>query len=419
MRKKFIGFGLLRLFWNDFKRQRKRIMLTILALSWGAMTIILLLSVGEGIGTQFIRGSRGLGEGIVILNGGQTRIPYQGFPKGRRISLTEEDVALLEERIPEIEFIGAEYDRGGNTIVYGKKTRTQRVNGVYPSFEFMRTHYSQRGGRFIHQLDMDLKRRVAFLGSSMKKQLFGDEEAVGKTILINDIPFVVVGVMIKKLQTSMYGGPDEDRVVIPASTFKTMFGHRYVNRIIYKPADAALARRVERKVYEVLGAKYRFDPKDTQALRLWDVIENEKIFEKILLGMKLFMMIIGVLTLIVGGVGVANIMYIAVRQRTREVGIKMALGAKRRHIMSQFLSEALLIVAAGGLGGLFPALLLISVMRIIPAQGMVWDYFGHPVFTLEIAMVTVIVLSAIGILAGFFPARKASRLNPIESLRYE
>lgn len=394
-------------------------MLTILALSWGAMTIILLLSVGEGIGTQFLKGSKGLGEGIVILYGGQTRIPYQGFSKGRRVSLTEEDVALLQERIPEIEFIGAEYDRGGNTIVYGKKTRTQRVNGVYPSFEAMRTHYSQRGGRFINQLDMDLKRRVAFLGGEMKKQLFGDEEAVGKTITINNIPFAVVGVMVKKLQTSMYGGPDDDRIVIPASTFQTMFGHRSVNRIIYKPEDATLAKMVERKVYGVLGTKYRFDPKDTQALRIWDVIENEKIFEKILLGMKLFMMIIGILTLIVGGVGVANIMYIAVRQRTKEVGIKMALGAKRRYIMSQFLSEALLIVAVGGIGGLFPALFIISVMRIIPAQGMVWDYFGHPIFTLEIALVTIAVLSAIGILSGFFPARKASRLNPIESLRYE
>ncbi|OGF66539.1 MAG: hypothetical protein A2Y62_08440 [Candidatus Fischerbacteria bacterium RBG_13_37_8] len=411
--------NLINLFYKDLRRQRKRASLTVLSLAWGTLTIVMLLSFGEGINTQFSKGSRGLGEGIVILSGGQTQIPYQGLPKGRRIMFKESDVELLKQRLPEIELIGGEYDRWANTVSHDETTVTAKVNGCYPSFDSMRSHFPQAKGRFINELDMQLKRRVAFLGNDMKEKLFGTSEAIGKIIHINTVPFTIIGVMIDKLQLSQYGGPDAERVVIPATTFQAMFGDRYLDRIIYKPKDPTFAKFIQKKVLAVLGNKYKFDPEDKQALRVWDVIESEEGFTKINMGLAIFMIIIGTLTLIVGGTGVANIMYVSVNRRRKEIGIKLALGARSIYILLQFLLEALIIVVIGGVIGILASLLIIGIVRNIPAEGMAWDYIGHPVFSMEIALITAIILGVIGLFAGYFPARRASLLNPIESLRYE
>jgi putative ABC transport system permease protein len=415
---------LLRLYRREWKVNRRRMFLTTAAIVWGTLSIVLLLSFGEGMRRQFMRSLRGLGDGIVIMSGGQTTIPYEGLPKGRPIRLVEEDADLLAAAVPDIERISPEYSDWGNSITHGRNTFTRLVSASLPSFETMRSHYAQAGGRFLDTPDIDGSRRVAYLGSNVAEALFGDADPVGKTISINEVPFLVIGVMIDKMQMSMYNGPDADKVVIPLSTYRLMRGPKNVNRIIYSPRDPAQHKIVEARVREVLAAKYQFDTNDDRALFFWDVIEQAKGMNMVFIGMEVFLGIIGGLTLIVAGVGIANIMYVSVKQRTQEIGIKMALGAKRRYIVWQFLLEALTITFSGGAIGILISLAVILGMAQIPleSEGLAassLELVLRPSFSPRVAIATVTILGLIGILAGYFPARKASRLDPIESLRYE
>ena len=408
-----------RLFLRDLKKQRKRIILTIMAITWGTISIVMLMAFGEGLKRSLNKARHGMGKDIVVLWGGQTSIPYRGLGKGRRIRFMDEDVELLKKKVPELEAVSGEYARWGVSLTYKKNTVSERVTGVYPCFEDMRAHYPQMGGRFINDLDMQYKRRVVFLGNKLKERLFGKEDAVGKTIIMNNIPFTVIGVMIEKMQMGMYGGPDWDKATIPATTFKAIFGHKYLNVIVYQPKDPLQLEAVKKKISEVIGGKYRFDPEDTEALWEWDVIEGQKVFNKVLMGFQIFFGILGGMTLLIAGVGVANIMYVAVKERTREIGLKMALGAKRLHIMSQFLLESLLITILGGALGVIFSVIIVKIWAAIPMEADWMQWLGKPTISLQIAVITSLILGAIGMLSGIFPSRKAASVNPVESLRYE
>lgn len=412
-------FYLLRMFYRELRRQRKRISLTIFALAWGTFSIVILLAFGEGLNRQMKIANQGLGVGIVIVYGGQTSIPYRGLGKGRQILLRKNDVELLKNKVPGIKFISPEGDRYANTLTYGRKSFTERVIGVYPSFEEMRTYYPQRGSRFINPVDLQNKRRVVFLGTEIAKRLFENDEPVGKTVMINAIPFLVIGIMQDKIQNSMYNGPDVDKAAIPYSTYQAVYGDEYISRFIYMPEDITRAADVKDDVYRALAVKHKFDPSDTQALRTWDTIEDEEIFDKIFLGIQIFMGIIGGLTLIVAGVGVTNIMYVSAKRRTKEIGIKMALGAKRRYVLFQFISEALMIAFIGGAVGILLSFLVVSLFESLPLEGDVADLMAHPVISANIMFLTALILGIIGFLAGVFPARKAASQRPVEALRYE
>jgi putative ABC transport system permease protein len=393
--------------------------LTIVALAWGTFSIVILLAFGEGLNRQMRKAFHGLGQGICIVGGGQTSKPYKGLGKGRRISLKLEDIDLLQDRVAGIDLLSPENDRYINTLTYGRKSITKRVIGVAPAFEELRTYYPERQSRFLNETDVEGKRRVIFLGAKIKEALFGTGEAVGKTILVNAVPFLVVGIMQDKMQNSMYNGPDVEKAAIPYTTYLAIFGDKYLSRLIYKPMDLSRSEMVKDDVVRVLAQKYKFDPEDKQAVDFWDTIEQEKTTNKIFLGIKIFMGIIGALTLIVAGVGVANIMYVSARKRTKEIGIKMALGAKKRYILAQFISEALMIAFAGGAAGILLSVAAVEGINAMALKGDVADILAHPAISLDIMVATALILSLIGFLAGFFPARRAASLNPVEALRYE
>ena len=407
-----------RLFRVDAARNRKRIGLTVMAIAWGTLSIVLLLSFGEGMKRSFHKGSRGMGEGIGVLWPGATTRAYAGLPSGRAISFTDEDAELLAARIPEISGISREYSKRVPVAV-GKKTVNARVRGVDPSFGQMRNIIPQAGGRFLNDMDSALKRRVVVLGDELATDLFAQEEPIGKMVQINQSSFLVVGVMQKKVMMGMYSGPDKNQASIPAPTFKAMFTDAKLGNMVYKPVSEGMADQAKAQIYRVLSRKYRFDPDDTRSLGIWDTRENQRITNNIALGIQMFLGIIGGLTLFVGGMGVANIMYAVVKERTREIGVKMALGAKVRQVMSPFVLEALTMTIIGGALGTTVSLLLMTGIAALPLKGEAFEFLGRPTFSPAIAAATSLILGLVGMLAGYFPARRAASVNPAESLRYE
>jgi putative ABC transport system permease protein len=407
-----------RLFRVDAARNRKRIGLTVMAIAWGTLSIVLLLSFGEGMKRSFHRTSRGMGEGIGVLWPGATTRAYAGLPSGRSIQFTDEDAELLGARIPEITAISREYSKRV-PVARGTKTVNARVRGVDPAFGDMRNIIPQAGGRFLNDMDSALKRRSVVLGDELATDLFGKDDPVGKTVMINQSTFLVVGVMQPKVMMGMYSGPDKGQASIPAPTFKAMFTDAKLGNMVYKPASEQMADQAKAQIYRVLARKYRFDPDDTRALGIWDTRENQRITGNIALGIQMFLGIIGGLTLFVGGMGVANIMYAVVKERTREIGVKMALGAKVRQVMSPFVLEALTMTILGGTLGTVVGVVLMQIIAVLPLKGDAFEFLGRPTFSPAIAAATSLILGTVGMLAGYFPARRAASVNPAESLRYE
>ena len=412
---------IVRLFHSAAKIQRKRMVLTVTAIAWGTIAIILLLSFGEGLKRSMDQGRRGLGDSLVILWMGETEKAYAGLPAGRPIRLVPDDVELVLKSVPEIASASGEMHNWNVQLVNGRTALNKRVVGVHPAYGELRTSYPQAGGRYIDELDQRLKRRVVFLGNELARSLFGTEDVVGKTLLVADMPFTVIGVIQKKRQMGMYGGPDSDRATIPLSTFEAMFGRRYLSNFIYKPVTDDLAPVAKRRLMEVLGAKYRFDPADTRALYFWDTIENTKVFTKMMIGIEIFLGVIGALTMIIGGVGVANIMFAAVTHRTREIGVQMALGARRLYITGAIVLESLALTFAGGVVGIGVGVTIVQILAALQerAKSEAMEFLGAPTISVPIAVTTVTLLGVIGLVAGYFPARRAVSVQPAEALRFE
>ena len=407
-------FGSVKDFFHDIRTQRLRTALTIMGIAWGTVAVIVLLAFGVGMEKQTRKRMHGLGERIVILFGNRTTKSFAGFPEGRYIRFQEEDVALLQSEIPEIVEISPEYSTWRVSARHGRNSANPNVTGVYPIYGDMRNIIADWGGRFITQADMDERRRVAFMGNELETLLFEGEDAVGQQVFIGEVPFTVIGVLKEKQQNSSYNSRDRDRIFIPASTHKAIFGQRYVNNIIYRTSSPDVVKAVERRVNEVLGQKYRFDPTDEDAIWEWDTSEFEVIIDAIFIGMNTFLGIVGAFTLTVGGIGVANIMYIVVKERTREIGVRRSVGARKRDIMLQFLGETFVVVTTGAILGFLISLALVTAGKMIPLR----EFIGVPTISPMVAIATVILLTFVALLAGYFPARKAANLDPVECLRH-
>ena len=405
-------------FLRDLNTQRTRAFLTILAITWGTIAVVLLLSFGEGLGNQMTNGLLNAGNQIMVLYGGETGMPYEGVAKGRPIRLEEEDAELLRAAIPAIDYVSPQY-RATVRLTVGRNSMNTECEGVNPNFEEMRRMYPAAGGRFLNPADMIQQRRVLVLGAKIAKELFGDQDPIGKTLLLETTPFTLVGILQDKIQTSMNNGPDARRAIMPYSTMRTMYGRTHVNSIVVHPAAPSLQEQVKREIFRVLARKYHFNPEDERTLFIWDFIENAKMNRKITIGVTIFLFAVGFLTLLIAGVGVANVMYVVVKERTREIGIRMAVGARRSHILAQFVIEALLIAFIGGAIGMLFCWGVVSFVRTLPSTDGVMQFFGRPVFSPGTMILTASLLALIGLLAGFFPARRAASVDPVESLRYE
>ena len=405
-------------FLKDLNAQRTRAFLTILAMTWGTIAVVLLLAFGDGLGTQMTNGLLNAGNRIMIMYGGETGMQYEGVPKGRRIRLVEEDADLLRRAIPSIEMITPQY-RATVRLTNGKTSLNTECEGVDPNFEEMRRMYPAAGGRFLNPMDVAQQRRVLVLGRTIATELFGQADPLGKTLLLEGVPFTVIGLLQEKIQTSMNNGPDSRRAIIPNSTMRTMFGRQYVNSLVVRPGDPSRQEEVKREIFRVLARKYHFHPEDDRTLFIWDFIENEKMNRRINLGVTIFLFGVGFLTLLIAGVGVANVMYVVVKERTREIGIRMAVGARRRHILAQFIFEALLLAFVGGSIGMLFSWGVVSLVRLLPSEDGPMQFFGKPILSPEIMLMTAGILALIGLLAGLFPARRAASVDPVESLRYE
>jgi putative ABC transport system permease protein len=413
--------ALARLFWSEYRKRRKKAALITFALFWGTLSIILLLAFGQGLTAQFRISFSGLGDMLIMVSGGQTALEFQGLPKGRPVFLYPEDLADLQARIPEILRIAPE-SYGSFQVTAGGKEVNRTVHGTTAEFAALRSQVPRAGGRFLDADDVKLGRKVAFLGWKAAGDLFGAEEPVGRSIVINRIPFTVVGVLQKKLQDSNYNGPDADQIYLPFHSYRQLDNRRRIDRIPIQPRTADQSPLIEARVRAVLGRKDRFDAADRYALGFWNTIDDAKDGEAIFKGIEIFLGLMGVLTLLIGAVGVTNLMYAVAKERTREIGIKLAIGARRRAIVQQFLLETVFIFAKGTFWGFLAAFNLIHLIRLVPVN---YNNFGidayllRPIFSGRILIAYAAILAALVFLSGIFPALRASRANPIDSLRYE
>jgi len=408
-------------FWSEYRKRRKKAALITFSLFWGTLSILLLMAFGQGMSAQFRVAFSGLGDTLIMVYGGQTSLEFEGLPKGRPISLYPEDVDFLKERVPEILRIVPESYSFLQVSASGKEIN-RTVHGTTDEFALMRTQVPRMGGRFLNAADVAEGRKVAFIGWKVATDLFGAEDPIGQPVVINRIPFTVVGVLKKKIQDSMYNGPDADQIYLPFYAYSQIDNRRRVNQIHIQPRAAAQSKLIEARVRTLLGRKYRFDPDDRYATSFWNTIEDAKEGMAIFKGIEIFLGIIGALTLLIGAVGVTNLMYAVAKERTKEIGIKLAIGARRRVIIQQFFLETLFVFAKGTFWGFVTAFNIVHLIRLAPIN---YDSFGieayllRPVFSWQIFAAYMAILAVLVFLSGIFPALRASRSNPIESLRYE
>ncbi len=396
----------------DLRAQKLRAFLTLFGIIWGTVAIVVLMAFGMGFKRQTAVNMHGIGEGIAIMFPGRTMKPWQGFGIGRPMSFVEDDARLIRAQVPEVIAISPEYGER-TTARIGENILTPLVSGIYPVYGDMRNIIPEPAGRFLNDPDIAERRRVAVIGNRVRDILFGSEDPIGRIVLINETPYTVVGVMQPKTQNSSYNSRDRDRIFIPATTFAAAFGTPFLSNIIYQVGDPTRGEEIANEVRATLAKRYKFDPTDEDAVWIWDTTEFDRFSYYFFLGFNLFLGMIGSLTLAVAGLGVANIMFIVVQERIKEIGIKRAVGARRSTILVQFFLETFFIIALGSLIGFAIACGIVALLQLLPIK----EAVGTPEISGTVVLATVFVLTVIGLAAGLLPARRASRLDVVDCLR--
>jgi putative ABC transport system permease protein len=401
---------------------RIRAVMTMTGIAWGIVAVVLLMAYGNGFHNAIMVGfKRAFSTGTVVAWNGQTSMQAGGERAGKRIRMKEEDVEAIRQ-LGLIKYVSPEYVEY-LPLAYGIKQTTSAVRGIAPEYALMRSEVAEFG-RFINAEDIEKQRRVIFLGSEVAKKLFGNSPAVGESIRVNGLSFEVIGVLTQKVSFSNYYSPDKYSAFIPYTTVKQIWSQDYVDNLVFQTMSIVHHNQALKQVREVLASRHGFNPKDERAVTFNDSVENTAMINGITGGLKIVLSIIGALTLMIGGIGVMNIMLVSVTERTREIGVRKALGAKRRHILFQFLLEALVITFLGGLLGILFSYLLVTFAGHRPFLA---ELLEDPtkqtdiylLLSADVVLTATAILMIVGIFSGLWPALRASKTDPIESLRYE
>jgi putative ABC transport system permease protein len=403
--------------YNALRYNRRRSLLTMLGMAWGIATVVLLLAYGSGFQNGLWAAFRSFGTNLVLIFPGRTELQAGGTKAGTQVRLTVNDLEYIRTEVPLLKHVSPEAAKNC-VVAYGTRSANYGVSGVYAAYGRMRK-MDVAEGSFFSEADDFTHTRVAVIGSDAKQKLFSGENALGESIRLDGISYQVVGVMKHQVQN----GDDNinEHVYVPFSAMSDLVNTYYLTSIVMEyEGDHA---KVVKAVRDSMAFHHSFDPKDQRAIFVFDVFADLLDLQVITTGIKILLGFIGLLTLGIGGVGLMNIMLVSVTQRTREIGVEKALGAHRWHILFQFLAEALVITALGGLLGIVLAYLVSWSVGSLTLWSAFEENASDGDIHLYIDSATLIwstlILSFVGVVSGMLPAIKAARLDPIEALRYE